>query len=95
MTRVTILLTLAGLAVLFVAYAQGVHVIHGGSVITHMYWATGAISSVITHMYWATGAISLVALANFIAVAHLARSERMIRELRALCEKNGIDYGED
>jgi len=81
MTRVTILLTLAGLAVLFVAYAQGVHVIHGGSVITHMYWATGAIS--------------LVALANFIAVAHLARSERMIRELRALCEKNGIDYGED
>jgi len=81
MTRVTILLTLAGLAVLFVAYAQGVHVIHGGSVITHMYWATGAIS--------------LVALANFIAVAHLARSERMIQELRTLCEKNGIEYGED
>jgi len=81
MTRVTILLTLAGLAVLFVSYAQGVRVIHGGSVITHMYWATAALS--------------LVALANFIAVAHLARSERMIRELRALCEKNGIDYGED
>ncbi|MDO8434470.1 MAG: hypothetical protein Q7S58_18905 [Candidatus Binatus sp.] len=81
MTRVTILLTLAGLAVLFVAYAQGVHAIHGGSVITHMYWATAAIS--------------LVALANFIAVAHLARSERMIQELRALCDKNGIDYGED
>ncbi len=81
MTRVTILLTLAGLAVLFIAYAQGVRVIHGASVISHMYWATAAIS--------------LVALANFIAVAHLARSERMIQELRALCEKNGIDYGED
>jgi hypothetical protein len=81
MTRVTILLTLAGLAVLFVAYGLGVHVIHGGSVITHMYWATAAVT--------------LVALANFIAVAHLARSERMIQELRALCEKNGIDYGED
>ena len=81
MTRVTILLTLAGLAVLFVAYAMGVHVIHGGSVVSHMYWATAAIS--------------LVALANFIAVAHLARSERMIQQLRALCEKNGIDYGED
>lgn len=81
MTRVTIALTLAGLTVLFIAYAKGVGVIHGGSVVTHMYWATGAMS--------------LVALANFIAVAHLARSERMIRELRALCEKNGIDYGED
>ncbi|MDB5108124.1 MAG: hypothetical protein JWM69_1065 [Candidatus Binatus sp.] len=81
MTRVTIALTLAGLVVLFIAYAKGVAVIHGGNVVNHMYWATGAIS--------------LVALANFIAVAHLARSERMIRQLRALCEKNGIDYGED
>ena len=36
-----------------------------------------------------------MALANFIAVAHLARAERMIRELRALCEKNGIEYGSD
>ena len=81
MTRVTIALTIAGLLVLFIAYAQGVRVIHGGDVVSHMYWATGAIT--------------LVALANFIAVAHLARSERMIRELRALCEKNGIDYGED
>jgi hypothetical protein len=81
MTRVTIGLTIAGLVVLFIAYAGGVRVFHGGDVVNHMYWATGAIT--------------LVALANFIAVAHLARSERMIRELRALCEKNGIDYGED
>ena len=36
-----------------------------------------------------------MALANFIAVAHLARAERMIQELRALCEKNGIEYGDD
>jgi hypothetical protein len=36
-----------------------------------------------------------VAPADFIAVAQLARSERMIRELRAPCEKNGIEYGED
>ena len=50
---------------------------------------------VLSHMYWATGALTLVALANFIAVAHLARAERMIQELRALCEKNGIEYGED
>lgn len=81
MTRVTIALTLAGLGVLFIAYAKGVGAIHGADVINHMYWATGAMT--------------LVALANFIAVAHLARSERMIRELRALCEKNGIEYGED
>ncbi|HKN02060.1 MAG TPA: hypothetical protein VJX23_16215 [Candidatus Binataceae bacterium] len=81
MTRVTIALTIAGLAILFVAYAKGVGVIHGGSVLAHMYWATAAML--------------LVTLANFIAVAHLARSERMIQELRALCEKNGIAYGED
>ena len=81
MTRVTIALTLAGLIVLFIAYAKGVGVIHGGDVLSHMYWATGALT--------------LVALANFIAVAHLARAERMIQELRALCEKNGIEYGED
>jgi ribosomal protein L7Ae-like RNA K-turn-binding protein len=36
-----------------------------------------------------------VAPADFIAVAQLARAERMIRELRALCEKNGIEYGEN
>ncbi len=81
MTRVTIALTLIGLALLFIAYAKGVGVIHGGDVVGHMYWATAAISA--------------VALANFIAIAHLARSERMIRELRALCARNGIDYGED
>jgi ribosomal protein L7Ae-like RNA K-turn-binding protein len=56
-------------------------VIHGGDVLSHMYWATGALT--------------LVGLANFIAIAHLARAERMIQELRALCEKNGIEYGDD
>jgi hypothetical protein len=81
MTRVTIGLTLAGLIVLFIAYGNGVGVIHGGDVIGHMYWATAALT--------------LVVLANFIAVAHLARAERMIRQLRALCEKNGIEYGDD
>jgi hypothetical protein len=81
MTRVTIGLTLLGLAILFVAYAKGVRVIHGGDVLSHMYWATAALF--------------FVALANFIAIAHLARAERMIQRLRALCEKNGIAYGED
>jgi hypothetical protein len=81
MTRVTIALTIAGLAILFIAYATGVRVIHGGDVKMHMYWTTAAML--------------LVALANFIAIAHLARAERMIRTLRALCEKHGIAYGED
>jgi hypothetical protein len=81
MTRVTIGLTLLGLAILFVAYARGVQVIHGGDTLSHMYWATAALF--------------FVALANFIAIAHLARAERMIQQLRTLCEKNGIAYGED
>ena len=75
------MLTLIGLGLLFVAYAKGVQVIHGGDTISHMYWATAALA--------------MVALANFIAIAHLARAERMIQQLRALCEKNGIAYGED
>ena len=81
MTRVTIGLTLAGLAIMFVAYAKGVGVIHGGDVVGHMYWATAALCA--------------VALANFIAIAHLARAERMIQQLRALCEQHGIEYGDD
>jgi len=81
MTRVTIGFTLLGLATLFVAYARGVQVIDGGDTLSHMYWATAALF--------------FVAMANFIAIAHLARAERMIQQLRALCEKNGIAYGED
>ncbi len=81
MTRVCIALAAISLVLLFVAYGEGVSVIHGGDAVSHMYWATGALT--------------LVALANFIAVAHLARAERMIQQLRALCEKNGIEYGED
>jgi hypothetical protein len=78
MTRVTIGLTLLGLLVLFVAYAQGVRIIHGGDVLSHMYWATAALL--------------LVALANFIAVAHLARAERMLQRLRALCAEHDIPF---
>lgn len=78
MTRVTIGLTLLGLVTLLVAYAKGVSVIHGGDAVSHMYWATGALLA--------------VALANFIAVAHLARAERMLRRLRGLCEQHGISF---
>ena len=78
MTRVTIGLTLASLALLFVAYGKGVSVIHGGDTMSHVYWATAALLA--------------VALANFIAVAHLARSERMLRQFRMLCEKHNISF---
>lgn len=81
MTRVTIVLTLLGLGALFVAYFNGVGVIHGGDVLSHMYWATAALFG--------------VAGANFIAVAHLARCERIVRRLRALCEQHGIPFDED
>ena len=76
MTRVTIALCLIALVVLFVAYAGGVGVIHGGSAVNHMYWATAAVLAAM--------------LANLIAVAHLTRSERIVRRLRALCEQHGI-----
>ena len=82
MTRVTIALCLASLIVLFVAAAKGIAAAHGSV-------------GLMNHVYWATGALTFVALSIFIAVAHLARAERMIRELRSLCAQNGIDYGED
>jgi len=80
MTRITIGLTVIALVALFIAYAKGVGLLHGGDPLGHMYWATGALLA--------------IGLANFIAIAHLARSERMIRELRELCEKNGIPFEE-
>ena len=78
MTRFTIGLTVISLALLFIAYGKGVGVIHGGNAVSHMYWATGALFA--------------AAAADFFAVAHLARSERMLRQLRALCEKHGIGF---
>lgn len=78
MTRFTIGLTVISLALLFIAYAKGVGVIHGGSPLSHMYWATGALFAAAT--------------ADFFAVAHLARSERMLRQFRILCEKHGIPF---
>lgn len=76
MTRVCIALASVSLVALLVAYAEGVRVIHGGNTVSHMYWATGAMLA--------------VALANVVAIAHLARAERIINRLRALCERNGI-----
>jgi hypothetical protein len=80
MTRVTIALTTVGLATLFVAFFKGVGAIHGGDVVSHMYWATAALF--------------LVSLSNLIAIAHLGRAERIIAQLRALCDKNAIAYGD-
>jgi hypothetical protein len=80
MTRVTIALTALAIVLLFIAYGKGVGVLHGGDPLAHMYWATGALMAAL--------------LANFIAIAHLARSERMIQQLRELCEKNGIPFEE-
>jgi hypothetical protein len=80
MTRVSIGLTVLSFVILFIAYARGVGVIHGGDALSHMYWATGALFA--------------VALANLIAIAHLARAERMVKRLRALCERHGIPFEE-
>jgi hypothetical protein len=80
MTRFTIALTAIALVALFVAYGKGVGLLHGGDPMGHMYWATGALLAVL--------------FANFIAIAHLARSERIVRQLRQLCEKHGIPFEE-
>ncbi|HEY2665050.1 MAG TPA: hypothetical protein VGI47_11965 [Candidatus Binataceae bacterium] len=78
MTRVTILLTLVGLTLLFVAFGKGISAVHGGDVLSHMYWATAALMAVMG--------------SNLFAVAHLARCERIIRRLRARCEERGVPF---
>ena len=78
MTRVTILLTLIGLALLFVAFTKGIGAVHGGNVLNHMYWATAALMGVMS--------------SNLFAVAHLGRCEKIIRRLRERCEERGVPF---
>jgi hypothetical protein len=72
-------LIIGALALLIIAYVNGIGLVRGNG-------------DVMNHVYWATAAVAAVVFADFIALAHLARSERMVREMRALLEANGIQY---
>jgi hypothetical protein len=68
MAKVTISATLLSTAILLVAFAKGIGVLHGTEVASHMNWSLAALIAVIS--------------ANCLAMVHAAQSDRIIRQLR-------------
>jgi hypothetical protein len=69
MAAVTIVCLLISTVVVLITFAQGMGVLRGSSVATHLGWALAALVTVLA--------------ANFIAIVHAAQSARLIRALRA------------
>lgn len=68
MGKITITFTAISTAVLLIAFGQGMGVLHGGDVGTHLRWAMAALLTALT--------------ANLVSMVHAAQSDRIIRELR-------------
>jgi len=68
MGKVTIASLAISTVVVLVTFGQGIAVLHGGNVATHLTWAMAALIGVLA--------------ANFIAMVHAAHSDRLIRALR-------------
>jgi integral membrane sensor domain MASE1 len=68
MGKVTIVCVAASTVILLVTFGQGMGVLHGGDVSSHLRWALATLVSVLA--------------ANFIAMTHAAQSDRIIRSLR-------------
>lgn len=72
MGKFTILCVAVSTVILLVTFGQGMGVLHGGNVASHLGWAMATLVSVLG--------------ANFIAMTHAAQSDRIIRALRARLE---------
>ncbi len=68
MGKVTILCVAASTVILLITFGQGMAVLHGGEVASHLRWAMATLVSVLA--------------ANLIAMTHAAQSDRIIRSLR-------------
>jgi hypothetical protein len=68
MGRISIFFLVVSTVVLLVTFGQGIGVIQGGDVKTHLSWAMATLVIVLG--------------ANFMAMIHGAQSDRLIRELR-------------
>ncbi len=75
MGRITIIWLLISTIVLLIAFGKGVGIIHGGDVMSHLYWAVAGL-------FTALGA-------NLFAMFHAAQTDRIIRELRAEIQRTG------
>jgi hypothetical protein len=68
MSRVTIALLAVSTVVVLVTFGQGLGVLRGGDLHTHLRWAMASLLTVLA--------------ANLVAMIHAAQSDRIIRELR-------------
>ncbi len=74
MGKVTIGATLLSTIVLLITFGKGMLVLRGGA------------DSVLSHLYWSVATLIVVLSANVIAMAHAARSDRLIADLRTALE---------
>jgi hypothetical protein len=68
MGKVTIGCLAVSTAVLLITFGQGMGLLRGGDVASHLYWAMGTLICVLA--------------ANLIAMVHAAQSDRLVRVLR-------------
>jgi len=73
MGKVSIACLVVSTVVLLVTFGQGMGVLRGGDVASHLYWAMGTLICVLA--------------ANLIAIVHAAQSDRVIRMLRAQLQR--------
>jgi hypothetical protein len=69
MAKVTVVCLLISTVVLLAAFGQGMGVLRGGDVSTHLQWAVATLVAVLS--------------ANLLAIVHALQSERIIRSLRS------------
>lgn len=73
MGKITIFSLAVSTAVLLVTFGQGMGVLRGGDVATHLSWAMATLVIVLS--------------ANLMAIVHAAQSDRVIRSLRGEAAK--------
>jgi hypothetical protein len=76
MATVTILCLAVSTLTVLVTFGQGIGVLHGGNVASHLGWAMATLVVVLA--------------ANFIAIVHAAQSARIIRFLRAQLDRQAV-----
>jgi hypothetical protein len=75
MGKVSIACLVVSTVVLLITFGQGMGLLRGGDVESHLYWAMGTLICALT--------------ANLVAIVHAAQSDRIIRKLREDAESTG------
>ncbi len=75
MGKVTIAFTALSTVVLLIAFGNGMSILRGGDVASHLHWSMAALLTALA--------------ANSVAMVHAAQSDRIIRQLRALVVAQG------